>query len=91
MMRLYMDFQKFWKMSCLAITLTIIMACASVANSADTEAEPTSHHPHPVHAISRRGSHPVNTSSKIIHHPVHETSLFIHEVTGTKSRHPKPE
>jgi hypothetical protein len=90
-MRPYEDFHKFWKMSYLAITLTVIMACASLANGADTKAERTTHHPHPVHATSKRVSHPVNTTSKIVHHPVHETSLFIHEVTGTKSRHPKPE
>jgi len=79
------------KPSYLAIILTIFMSWVSVANSADTDAERTTHHPHPVHATSKRVRHPVNTASKIIHHPVHETSLFIHEATGTKPRHAKPE
>ena len=82
---------KDFKPSYLAIILTIFMSWVSVANSADTDAEHTAHHPHPVHATSKRVRHPVNTASKIIHHPVHETSLFIHEATGTKPRHPKPE
>jgi hypothetical protein len=78
-------------MSRLAIALTIVLACASVANSADTKPETTTHHPHPVHATTERVRHPVNTASRIIHHPVHETSLFIHEATGTASHHSKPE
>lgn len=80
-----------FKPSCLVIILSIFMSWASVANSAGTDTEHTTHHPHPVHATSKRVRHPVNTASKIIHHPVHETSLFIHEATGTKPRHPKPE
>jgi hypothetical protein len=80
-----------FKLSYLAIILALIMAWSSVAKCADTGAEPSTHHPHPVHATSKRARHPVNTASKIIHHPVHETSLFFHEATGTKPRHPKPE
>jgi hypothetical protein len=79
------------QMSRLVIALTIVFACASVANSADTKPESTTRHPHPVHATTQRVRHPVNTASRIIHHPVHETSLFIHEATGTASRHSKPE
>jgi hypothetical protein len=80
-----------FKLSYLTIVLALIMAWSSVANSADTDAEHPTHHPHPVHATSKRVRHPVNTASKIIHHPVHETSLFFHEATGTKVHHPKPE
>jgi hypothetical protein len=82
---------RYFRLSYPVIILSVIMTCASVANSADTEGESTTHHPHPVHATSKRARHPVNTASKIIHHPVHETSLFFHEATGTKPRHPKPE
>jgi hypothetical protein len=75
----------------LPIILAIVFAWASIANSADSKPEGTTHHPHPVHATTERVRHPVNTASKIIHHPVHETSVFIHEATGTVSHHPKPE
>jgi hypothetical protein len=80
-----------FEMTRLTIILTIIIASASIANGADTEVKGTAHHPHPVHATSKRLRHPVNTASKIIHHPVHETSSFFHEATGTISHHPKPE